>query len=60
MVKLMHVGHSEFLWTFCTTLSNLKQKLVLIGTELVLGVNMKFVGMDVSFLMSFVWRQNDL
>jgi len=54
MVKLLHEGHSEFLWTFCTTFSNLKRKLVLIGTELVLGVNTKVVGMDVSFLMSLV------
>jgi len=40
MVKLLHVGHSEFFWTFCTTFLNLKRKLVLISTELVLGVNM--------------------
>ena len=59
MVKLLHVGHSEFLWTFCTTFSNLKWKQVLIGAELVLGVSTKVVGMDVSFLMPLVWRQKD-
>ena len=35
-------------------------KLVLIGAELVLDVNTKVVGMDVSFLMPLVSRQNDL
>ena len=35
-------------------------KLVLIGAELVLGVNTKVVGMDVSFLMSLVSRQKDI
>jgi len=60
MVKLLRVGHSKFLWTFCTTFSNLKRKLVLIGIELVLGDNTKVVGMSVSFLMSLVWRQKDL
>ena len=35
-------------------------KLELIGAELVLGVNTKVVGMDVSFLMSLVSRQNDI
>jgi len=43
MVKLLHVGHSKFLWTVKITFSNLKRKLVLIGTELVLGDNMKVV-----------------
>lgn len=35
-------------------------KPVLIGAELVLGVNMKVVGMDVSFLMPLVSRQNNI
>ena len=35
-------------------------KLVLISAELVLGVNTKVVGMDVSFLMPLVSRQNDI
>ena len=60
MVKLLHVGHSEFLWTFSTTFPNLKWKLVLIGTELVLGVNMKVLDNFVSFLVALVWRENDV
>jgi len=43
MVKLLHVGHSKYLWTVNITFSNLKQKLVLIGTKLDLGDNMKVV-----------------
>jgi len=54
MVKLLNVGHSEFLWTFCTTFSNLKRKLVLIGTELALGVNMKVLDSFVSFPAALV------
>jgi len=54
MVKLLHVGHSEFLRTFCTTFLNLKQNLVLIGTELALGVNMKVLDNFVSFPAALV------
>jgi len=54
MVKLLHVGHSEFLWTSCTTFTNLKQKLVLIGTKLALGVNMKVLDNFVSFSVALV------
>jgi len=39
---------------------NLKWNLVLIGAELALGINMKVVGMDVTFLIALVWRQNNI
>ena len=54
MFILLHVGHSNFLWTVSITFSNLKRKLVLISIELVLGVNTKVVGMEVSFLVPLV------
>ena len=60
MDKLLHVGHNESLWISAQLSPNLKWKLVLVGTELVLGVNMKVVDNCVSFLMPLVWYQNDL
>ena len=60
MVKLLHVGHSEFLWISAQLSPNLKWKLVLIGTELVLGVNMKVVDNCVRLLMPLVWHPNEL
>ena len=59
MVKLLHVGHNEFLWISVQLSPNLKWKLVLIGTELVLGVKMKVVDNCASFPMALVWLGND-
>jgi len=59
MVKLLHVGHNESLWISAQLFRNLKWKLVLIGTKLVFGVNMKAVYNFVSFPMALVWREND-
>jgi hypothetical protein len=60
IVKLLHVGHSEFLWTFSITFLSLKWKMVLIGTELVLGLNMKVLDNFVSFPVVLFWRENDV
>jgi hypothetical protein len=54
MVKLLHVGHNEFLWTFCTTFLILKRKLVLIGTELAMSVNTEVLDNFVSFAVGLV------
>jgi len=59
MVKLLHVGYNESLWISAQLFPNLKWKLVLIGTELVFGVNMKVLDKFVSFPMDLVWREND-
>jgi len=59
MVKLLHVGHNESLWISAQLFPNLKWKLVLIGTELVFGVNMKDLDKFVRFPMALVWREND-
>ena len=56
-VRTMRLGETWRKSAFC---SNLILKPVLIGAELVLGVNTKVVGMDVIFLMSLVSRQKDL
>lgn len=57
MVKLLRIGHIEFLWISAQFCPNLKWKLVLIGTELVLGVNMKVLDIDVSFHLALQWPQ---
>ena len=59
IVKVLHVGHNESLWISAQHFPNLKWKLILIGTKLVFGVNMKAVDNFVSFPMALVWREND-
>jgi len=59
MVKILHVGHSNFheisAQLFASTsVPEFEIKLVLIGTEFVLGVNTKVVEKNVSFLMALV------
>jgi len=46
-------------WISAHLFPNLKWKLLLIGTELVFGVNMKAVDNFFSFPMALVWREND-
>ena len=60
IVKVLHVGHNESLWISAQHFPNLKCKRVLIGTELVFGVNMKVVDNCVGLLIPLVWPQNDL
>jgi len=60
MVKLLRVGHNESLWISAQLFPNLKWKLVLIGTELVFGVNMKVLDNFVSFPMALVWLENEV